>query len=60
MKFTPNGVDAHVFLPDKSYVVCPNWANIPGSSTYTYDFITRTGHNGLVHMDYDNVEVCTF
>lgn len=25
---------------------------------YTFGIVTRTGHNGLVHMDYDNVVIC--
>ncbi len=26
---------------------------------YTFGIVTRNGHNGLVHMDYDNVVICT-
>ena len=27
------------------------------SEKYTFGIVTRTGHNGLVHMDYDNVYI---
>lgn len=27
--------------------------------THTFGFGTRTGHNGVVHMDYDNVVICS-
>jgi hypothetical protein len=29
-----------------------------GGTTHTVGFGTRTGHNGIVHMDYDTVQIC--
>ncbi|MEA3343306.1 MAG: hypothetical protein U9Q92_04005 [archaeon] len=44
----PNGdIDTHL------------WDEYPAEE-YTFGIVTRTGHNGLVHMDYDNVEICGF
>ncbi len=42
----PNG-DKHTHL----------WDEYPAEE-YTFGIVTRTGHNGTVHMDYDNVEIC--
>ncbi len=38
-----------------------NWVSSVGfiSPPYTFAFISRTGHDGLLHADYDNVEICT-
>ena len=47
----PNG-DYHTWI-----TVPSKWGYVPAEE-YTFGIVTRTGHNGLVHMDYDNVIIC--
>jgi len=47
----PNG-DYHT-----SITVPSKWGYAPAEE-YTFGIVTRTGHNGLVHMDYDNIVIC--
>lgn len=48
----PNG-DYHTWI-----TVPSKWGYAP-TEEYVVGIVTRTGHNGLVHMDYDNVVICT-
>lgn len=56
VNFTNNGADIEITRPDESIgtliLVSPG-------TNHTYGFTTRTGGNGIVHMDYDNVVVCS-
>ena len=50
------GADVNITKPD-STVVTKRFDSV--ASEHTFGFGTRTGHNGLVHIDYDNVIVCS-
>lgn len=62
--FIENGVITEMTKPDGTRgtsIYCPTgfcYLNSPGSE-HTLGIVTGLGHNGLVHMDYDNVIICT-
>ncbi len=51
ISFNERGALAEMTRPDGTIGI--KNLNAPGSE-YTFGIVTRTGHNGLVHMDYDN------
>jgi len=52
--FSEQGVLANITRPDLTQATI----NFPYPSTnYEFGFVTRTGHNGTIHLDYDNVYV---
>jgi len=54
--FTSNGVDVFVTNPEGIKLKMEGFPQVSGE-THTLGFGTRTGHNGVVHMDYDNVKI---
>ncbi|MFH1916846.1 MAG: NosD domain-containing protein [Nanoarchaeota archaeon] len=57
VSFTDYGADVYVTRPDNSTWFIQQYPQSPGLN-HTFGFATRTGHNGVVHMDYDNVQIC--
>lgn len=55
-KFDSLGADVNITKPDNSVVT---QRLDSATSEHTFGFGTRTGHDGLVHMDYDNVVICS-
>lgn len=55
------GVEVEIVRPNGDIntwtQIYSKWGTYP-SEEYTFGIVTRTGHNGLVHMDYDNVVIC--
>ncbi len=43
--------------PNGTWIPITNFPQV-GGTTHTVGFGTRTGHNGIVHFDYDNVQIC--
>jgi len=57
--FTEEGLSNEITLPNGSIVHTRPDGNLPSSGlSHTFSLETRTGHNGIVHIDYDNVIVC--
>ena len=52
--FTQQGVDVEVTKPNNTTVICLQFGEIRPASAYNFSVVTRTGHNGIAHMDYDN------
>jgi len=58
IQFTQQGIKTTVTKPDGNIVSCTGFDSlIQPAQQYNFAFITRTGHNGIVHMDYDNVYI---
>lgn len=55
------GIDMEMILPNGSTETWDYRSSIYAEirAPYTFSIITRTGHNGLAHMDYDNFEICS-
>lgn len=50
------GLDMEITLPNSS-IETGVYSNI--NPPYTFSVVTKTGHNGLLHIDYDNFTICT-
>ncbi len=60
IRFTTQGTTTAITKPDGNTVSCQHFDNlIAPAQQYIFAFITRTGDNGIVHMDYDNVYITT-
>ncbi|MBI4155060.1 hypothetical protein HY498_03175 [Candidatus Woesearchaeota archaeon] len=56
--FTEEGANPEITLPNG--IIKTTRGNLSSPSLeHTFGFQTRTGHNGIVHMDYDNVVIIT-
>lgn len=56
VEFDNQGADVIITKPDET-TITKRLDSL--GETHTFGFGTRTGHNGLVHMDYDNVIICS-
>ncbi|MEK6760431.1 MAG: hypothetical protein AABX93_00755 [Nanoarchaeota archaeon] len=61
LTFTENGIADEITLPNGSVTQTIPDGNLPSPSLQhtNVGIITRTGHNGIVHMDYDNFVICS-
>ena len=57
VKFRRNDIRIIVKNPNGEIIKIQGFPLPPGNK-HTFGFGTRTGYNGLVHMDYDNVRIC--
>lgn len=57
--FTQQGVDVQVKKPDDNIVLCRQFGEIQGANQYQFSVVTRTGDNGITHLDYDNFAINT-
>ena len=55
-EYEENEINGEMTLPNGS-IIPLTYLNI--QAPYTFSFVTRTGHNGLVNIDYDNVKICS-
>ena len=55
-EFQNNGINITRTLPDLSV---ENWFYSNIETPYTFSVVSKTGHNGLLHFDYDNFKICT-
>jgi len=55
-EFLDDKIRARFTRPDGTSEIY-NWIGF--SDPYVIEFNTHTGHNGILHMDYDNIIVCT-
>ncbi len=59
LNFTNQGVKDEITLPNGTIVFTRPDGIIPSPGlNHTFGVVTRTGHNGIVHMDYDNFKLC--
>ena len=56
ISYTDKGADREITLPDGSSIGTWFYSNI--EAPYTFSVVSRTGHNGLLHFDYDNFKIC--
>ncbi|MBI2628621.1 hypothetical protein HYW74_00885 [Candidatus Pacearchaeota archaeon] len=59
INFTEQGVSDKIILPNGTIVFTIPDGKLPSpGSNHSFGLVTSTGHNGIVHMDYDNVVIC--
>lgn len=60
INFTEQGVSNKITLPNGTITFTRPDGNLPSVGlTHIYSVKTRTGHNGIVEMNYDNFVVCS-